>query len=42
MTGAAASAFRATDVENALTGKALDEQTISDATVPKSLIRLTC
>jgi len=32
VTGAAASAFRATDVENVLTGKALDEQTISDAT----------
>ncbi len=32
VTGAAASPFRATDVENALTGKVLDEQTISDAT----------
>lgn len=32
VTGAAASAFRATDVENALAGKTLNEQSISDAT----------
>ena len=32
VTGAAASAFRATDVENTLVGKALDEKAISDAT----------
>ena len=32
VTGAAATAFRATDVESALTGHALDEKTIADAT----------
>ena len=32
VTGAAPSAFRATDVENALVGKSLNEQAVSDAT----------
>jgi carbon-monoxide dehydrogenase medium subunit len=32
VTGAAATAFRASDVENALTGKALNDQSISDTT----------